>query len=68
MTDYLSFDVGIKNLAYCVLSDDKKIKQWGIINLNEDPICDVKLNKKCEKQSTYYVKDGGDMIYAAEKK
>jgi len=37
MTDYLSFDVGIKNLAYCVLCKDKKIKDWGIINLNENP-------------------------------
>ena len=55
MSYYLSFDVGIKNLAYCVLSGDKDIKQWGIINLNEDPICDVKLRKKCEKPSTYSV-------------
>ena len=28
---YLSFDVGIKNLAYCSLTDDKKILDWGII-------------------------------------
>ena len=55
MSYYLSFDVGIKNLAYCVLSGDKDIKQWGIINLNEDPICDVHLRKKCDKQSTYSV-------------
>ena len=48
MTGYLSFDVGIKNLAYCGLCEDKKIRQWGIINLNEDPICDVTLRKKCE--------------------
>ena len=33
MTDYLSFDVGIKNLAYCHLSSNKLIKGWGIINL-----------------------------------
>ena len=55
--NYLSFDVGIKNLAYCELTPEKKIIQWGIINLNEDPICDVHLNKKCEKQSTYLIKD-----------
>ena len=55
MPDYLSFDVGIKNLAYCVLSDSKKIKQWGIINLDDNPICDVKLRKKCEKQSTFRI-------------
>ena len=35
----LSWDVGIKNLAYCLIkkSDDKfKIKQWGVINLVEN--------------------------------
>ena len=37
----LSFDVGIKNLAYCILSyNDSKfnIHDWGIINLTEDLI------------------------------
>ena len=55
--DYLSFDVGIKNLAYCVLGSDEKLKQWGIINLNKGPLCQVNLRKKCEKQATYKVKD-----------
>ena len=35
----LSFDVGIKNLAYCILSYENskfKIYEWGIINLTED--------------------------------
>jgi hypothetical protein len=35
----LSFDIGIKNLSYCVLNkeDDKiKIKEWGIINILKD--------------------------------
>jgi hypothetical protein len=54
--EYLSFDVGIKNLAYCSLDENKSIKQWGIINMNEDPICQVELNKKCEKQATYFVR------------
>ena len=63
MTDYLSFDVGIKNLAYCVLCKDKKIKDWGIINLNENPCCDVKLKKKCDKQSTYEVKGDPNVKY-----
>lgn len=63
MTDYLSFDVGIKNLAYCVLCKDKKIKDWGIINLNENPCCDVKLKKKCDKQSTYEVKGEPNVKY-----
>ena len=55
--NYLSFDVGIKNLAYCELTPEKKIIQWGIINLNENPMCDVHLRKKCEQQSTYLIKD-----------
>ena len=41
MTDYLSFDVGIKNLAYCQLDmSDKTILDWGIINISIDPTCD----------------------------
>jgi hypothetical protein len=63
MTDYLSFDVGIKNLAYCVLCKDKKIKDWGIINLNENPCCDVKLKKKCDKQSSFEVKEDENVKY-----
>ena len=31
----LSWDVGIKNLAYCLI-DNSKIIDWGIINLLED--------------------------------
>ena len=45
MKGYLSFDVGIKNLAYCRLDENKVIKSWGIINLNENPECDVHLKK-----------------------
>ena len=37
MKGYLSFDVGIKNLAYCRLDENKVIQSWGIINLNENP-------------------------------
>ena len=57
---YLSFDVGIKNLAYCVLSEEKEIQQWGIINLNKNPICCSNLRKPCCKQSSYVVKGKGD--------
>ena len=61
MTDNLSFDVGIKNLAYCHLSSNKLIKGWGIINLDKNPICDVNLRKKCMRQSSYKV-NGVDNI------
>lgn len=41
MKTILSWDVGIKNLAYCLIQKDEiieefKILKWGIINLNED--------------------------------
>tara|TARA_B100000686_G_C16797098_1_gene983222 strand:- start:1525 stop:2190 length:666 start_codon:yes stop_codon:yes gene_type:complete len=55
--DYLSFDVGIKNLAYCILTPEKKIVGWDIINLNKNPLCQIVLNKKCQKQATYHVMD-----------
>ena len=50
--NYLSFDIGIKNLAYCILTPEKKIIEWNIINLNENPICEAHLRKKCETQSS----------------
>ena len=51
--NYLSFDVGIKNLAYCELTPEKKIIAWGIINMNENPQCCMNLKKPCDKQSSY---------------
>lgn len=45
----LSFDIGIKNLAFCELADDGRIQDWGIINmLQEDERCkDVGLDEMC---------------------
>ena len=54
---YLSFDVGIKNLAYCSLNDKKEILDWGIINLDKNPKCQCGLQKSCEKSSSYIVTD-----------
>jgi hypothetical protein len=52
--NYLSFDVGINNLAFCLLSHDDtsvKINKWGIISLSD--------NKKqcvvCEKNAQYTI-------------
>ena len=46
----LSFDVGIKNLAYCLIektNDDFKILKWGIINLVDDrQLCTFELKNK----------------------
>ena len=44
MTNYLGWDVGIKNLAFCLLKDiannedsspNLKIQKWGIIDLQQ---------------------------------
>ena len=55
----VSFDVGIKNLAYCVLNklsnDDFTIENWGIINLDDDKkTCGfaMKNNKICGKNAS----------------
>mgnify|MGYP001165316464 CR=1 FL=1 len=56
---YLSWDIGIKNLSYCLLKynkelDDYKIVSWEIINLVEDN------NKKEEKKCIMIQKNGKD--------
>lgn len=61
--EILSFDVGIKNLAYCRMDSDKTIKGWGIINLNENPQCMMCLKKPCSKQSSYYFEEHGKKCY-----
>ena len=57
----LSFDVGIKNLAYCQLdTNDKSILDWGIINISIDPTCDhTNKGKCCDKTATKMIKDTG---------
>ena len=53
--NYLSFDVGIKNLAYCILTPENKIIDWNIINLNKNPLCQVNLRKQCQNQASYKI-------------
>ena len=52
----LSFDIGIKNLAYCVIcKETQKIEDWGIINMSCDDLCSH-INTKgiiCDKSATY---------------
>lgn len=53
----LSFDVGIKNLAYSITKYNKEtkkveIKEWGIINLLKDKIDSQKKCDKCTKFAT----------------
>jgi len=65
----LSIDVGLKNLSYCLFSDDKKIIDWKIINImipttinNEKEIiknkCGNKIKKNCIKIAKYIDKEG----------
>ena len=59
MSDLLSFDIGIKNLAFCHISNNEKIKNWGIINISCDCTCEYinKNNNKCDKSATFESKD-----------
>lgn len=54
--DILSFDIGIKNLAFCQLSNKEEIKDWGIINISCDDVCEH-INTKgcsCENSATLF--------------
>jgi hypothetical protein len=65
-TRVISIDVGIKNLAYCIIDVDVGIKilDWAIVNLMEEtPIQDIpcgcisniaKSPKKCEKRAKFH--------------
>lgn len=54
----LSWDIGIKNLSYCLI-EDNKIIDWGIISLEDEIIiCNGKYkNGNCCKCKALYVKD-----------
>jgi hypothetical protein len=63
---YLTFDVGIKNLAYCLarydttknITDGLDIIDWGILDVSYKPlICKniVNKRKKCNTNSIYYL-------------
>ena len=71
----LSFDVGIKNLAYCILELKEtkeeypyKIIQWGILDILSDikkiPKCSIiqKNKKVCNRDSTIYENVNGTII------
>lgn len=78
MTKIIGWDVGIKNLAYCIINKNNetntfKIEQWKIIDLTEHveySCCGLlkkKKNdteaKKCDKTAKYYVEDNGETKY-----
>ena len=63
----LSFDVGIKNLSFCLLNN-KVIEDWGILNICTDDICEhcTKDGKRCDK-SAKFVCDGFQVCPAHKK-
>jgi len=69
----LSFDAGIKNLAYCVIDqtgEDFKIDDWGIINLGNDNNVKCQLMDKkgcvCNKCASYTYLENGNIIYSCK--
>jgi len=57
----LSFDVGIKNLSFCLLNDSV-IEDWGILNICTDDVCDhknAKTGQRCDKSVKFVCKNGG---------
>jgi hypothetical protein len=55
----LSFDVGIKNLAYCLIDDTHRtIEDWGILNISVDPVCEHQMkDRQCDKTAKFIVND-----------
>lgn len=55
----LSFDVGIKNLAFCLLdTENNTIDDWGILNICTSPVCDHQMkHRKCDNTAKKIVKD-----------
>jgi hypothetical protein len=65
----LSFDVGIKNLSFCLLNDTV-IEDWGILNICTDDICDhcnAKTGQRCDKSVRFIDKDGFQVCMAHKK-
>lgn len=57
----LSFDVGIKNLSFCLLNNTV-IEDWGILNICIDDICEhcnSKTGQRCDKSVKFRCKGGG---------
>lgn len=60
----LSWDVGITNLAYCLI-DDGKIERWGIIDLVDDRItcqCELRTKRVCGDIAKYSLVDASGVM------
>lgn len=58
----ISFDVGIKHLAYCIINFENEkvsIKEWNVVNLcDEQYLCGVTVDEKiCNKEAKYFKLD-----------
>jgi hypothetical protein len=68
-TKILSWDVGIINLAYCLIKkkgDNFSIEKWGIINLNDEVIkCNaaIRCNKTCTSNAKYSLATSDETKY-----
>lgn len=55
----LSFDIGVKNLAYCLInSDGYKIEDWGILNISIEPTCEHILKDRVCDNTAKKIIDG----------
>jgi hypothetical protein len=55
----LSFDVGIKNLAYCLIDDTQDtIEDWGILNISADPVCGHQMKGRCCDKTAKFTVEG----------
>jgi len=69
---YIGWDIGIKNLAYCIIEQlpnkSEIIHELEIINLIDEPIilycsCNNKNGKKCKSKATYFNKISEKILY-----
>jgi len=67
---YLSFDIGIKNLSYCLLDDkDLTIEDWGILNISVDDICEHKMkHRNCDNSAKKIILENNKKICTSHTK
>jgi hypothetical protein len=58
MVRILSWDIGIKNLAYCITDENENneisILDWNVFNISADTTCDYTCKTPCTKSATYH--------------
>lgn len=62
---YLAWDIGIKNLSYCMMDKDFNVLHWEVMDITEEVkmehicTCANKNKKICNKKATFYNIDDG---------